>query len=85
MNQARRFEAKPDKRRRQRRKERIIGWISYISIAVVIQCFFIVCVCGQRGSVEIGGEYLILPAAVIFKKQIISAVSAIDELIWGED
>ena len=45
---------------------------------------FIVCVCGQRGSVEIGGEYLILPAAVIFKKQIISAVSVIDELIWGE-
>ena len=43
MNQARRFEAKPDKRRRQRRKERIIGWVSYISIAVVIQCFFIVC------------------------------------------
>lgn len=85
MNQARRFEAKPDKRSRQRRKERIIGWVSYISIAVVIQCFFIVSVCGQRGSVEIGGEYLILPAAVIFKKQIISAVSAIDELIWGED
>lgn len=82
MNQARRFEAKPDKRRRQRK--RIIGWVSYISIAVVIQCFFIVCVCGQRGSVEIGGEYLILPAAVIFKKQIISAVSVIDELIWGE-
>lgn len=84
MNQARRFEAKPDKRRKQRRKERIIGWVSYISIAVAIQCFFIVCVCGQRGSVEIGGEYLILPAAVIFKKQIISAVSVIDELIWGE-
>lgn len=70
---------------RRRRRKKIIGLVSYISIAVVIQCFFIVAVCEQRGTVDIGGEYLILPAALFFREQIMSAFAMVEGFIWGDD
>lgn len=42
-----------------------LGWIEYISIMGIFQCFCIVMACEQRGRVAFGGEYLILPAAIL--------------------
>ena len=43
----------------------VLGWIEYISIMGIFQCFCIVMACEQRGRVAFGGEYLILPAAIL--------------------
>lgn len=46
-------------------KSKVLSWLSYVSIGIIIQCFVIVQMCNVRGSVEIGGEYLILPAMIM--------------------
>lgn len=46
-------------------RNRVLSWLEYISISIIVQCFMIVQMCNVRGSVEIGGEYLILPALII--------------------
>ena len=44
---------------------KVLGWIAYISIMGILQCFCIAMACEQRGRVDFGGEYLILPAAIL--------------------
>lgn len=46
-------------------KSKALSWLSYVLIGIIIQRFVIVQMCNVRGSVEIGGEYLILPALII--------------------
>lgn len=48
-------------------KNKILSWLNYISVGIIVQCFVIVQMCNVRGSVEIGGEYLILPAMVMVR------------------
>lgn len=48
-------------------KKKILSWLNYISVGIIVQCFVIVQMCNVRGSVEIGGEYLILPAMVMVR------------------
>lgn len=58
-------------------KDKILSWLSYVSIGIIVQCFFIVQMCNVRGSVEIGGEYLILPAMIMVRLAI--------EEVFGEE
>ena len=46
-------------------KNKVLSWLSYVSIGIIIQCFVIVQMCNVREAVEIGGEYLILPAMIM--------------------
>lgn len=46
-------------------KNKILSWLNYISVGIIVQCFVIVQMCNVRESVEIGGEYLILPAMIM--------------------
>lgn len=46
-------------------KSKALSWLSYVLIGIIIQRFVIVQMCNVRGSVEIGGEYFILPALII--------------------
>ena len=36
----------------------VLGWIEYISITGIFQCFCIVMACEQRGRVAFGGEWI---------------------------
>lgn len=48
-------------------KNKILSWLNYISVGIIVQCFVIVQMCNVRESVEIGGEYLILPAMIMIR------------------
>lgn len=48
-------------------KNKVLSWLSYVSIGIIIQCFVIVQMCNVREAVEIGGEYLILPAMIMVR------------------
>lgn len=48
-------------------KNKVLSWLSYVSIGIIVQCFVIVQMCNVRDSVEIGGEYLILPAMIMVR------------------
>lgn len=48
-------------------KNKVLIWLSYVSIGIIVQCFVIVQMCNVRNSVEIGGEYLILPAMIMIR------------------
>lgn len=48
-------------------KNKVLSWLSYVSIGIIVQCFMIVQMCNVRDSVEIGGEYLILPAMIMVR------------------
>ena len=61
----------------------VLGWIAYISIMGIFQCFCIVMACEQRGRVAFGGEYLILPAAILARlwiPEMIQSVSGVLEM-----
>ena len=61
----------------------VLGWIEYISITGIFQCFCIVMACEQRGRVAFGGEYLILPAAILARlwiPEMIQSVSGVLEM-----
>lgn len=66
----------------------ILGWIAYISIMGIFQRFCIVMVCERRGSVAFGGEYLILPAAILARlwiPEIIQSVTKAFEISDEEE
>lgn len=46
-------------------RKKALSWLNYVSIGIAAQSFLIAYMCNIRGSVEIGGEYLILPAMVM--------------------
>lgn len=48
-------------------RNRVLSWLEYISISIIVQCFMIVQMCNAREAVEIGGEYLILPAMIMVR------------------
>lgn len=48
-------------------KNKVLSWLSYVSIGIIVQCFMIVQMCNVRDSVEIGGEYLIMPAMIMVR------------------
>ena len=48
-------------------KGRMLSWLSYVCIGIILQCFVIVQMCDVRGSAEVGGEYLILPAMILIR------------------
>lgn len=48
-------------------KRRTLSWLSYVCIGIIVQCFMIVQMCDTRGSAEVGGEYLILPAMILIR------------------
>lgn len=48
-------------------KRRTLSWLSYVCAGIIVQCFMIVQMCDARGSAEIGGEYLILPAMILIR------------------
>lgn len=66
----------------------ILGWIAYISIMGIFQRFCIVMVCEWRGSAAFGGEYLILPAAILARlwiPEIIQSVTKAFEISDEEE
>ncbi|MGN0400009.1 MAG: hypothetical protein ACI4EO_07770 [Blautia sp.] len=48
-------------------KNKVLSWLSYLLIGTIIQCFAIMHMCDVRGSFEIGGEFLILPAMILIR------------------
>lgn len=61
----------------------VLGWIEYISITGIFQCFCIVMACEQRGRVAFAGEYLILPAAILARlwiPEMIQSVTGVLEM-----
>ena len=61
----------------------VLGWIEYISITGIFQCFCIVMACVQRGRVAFGVEYLNLPAAILARlwiPEMIQSVSGVLEM-----
>lgn len=48
-------------------KNKVLSWLSYVSIGIITQCFVIVQMCNAREAVEIGREYLILPAMIMVR------------------
>lgn len=46
-------------------KKKALSWLNYVSIGIVAQSFLVAHMCNVRGSIEIGGEYLILPAMIM--------------------
>ena len=61
----------------------VLGWIAYISIMGIFQCFCIVMTCEQRDRVAFGGEYMILPAAILARlsiQEMIQSVTAVLEI-----
>ena len=48
-------------------KNKVLSWLSYVSIGIIVQCFVIVQMCNVRDSVEIGGEYMILTAMIMVR------------------
>lgn len=48
-------------------KRRTLSWFSYVCVGIIVQCFMIVQMCDARGSAEVGGEYLILPAMILIR------------------
>lgn len=61
----------------------VLGWIAYISIMGIFQCFCIVMTCEQRDRVAFGGEYLILPAAILARlwiPEMIQSVTGVMEI-----
>ena len=66
----------------------VLGWIEYISIMGIFQCFCIVMACEQRGRVAFGGEYLILPAAILARlwiPEMIQSVTGVLEMLDEEE
>ena len=66
----------------------VLGWIEYISIIGIFQCFCIVMACKQRGRVAFGGEYLILPVAILARlwiPEMIQSVSGVLEMPEEEE
>lgn len=60
---------------------KILSWMIYISVTVVFQCFCIVMTCEQRGRVAFGGEYLILPVAVLARIWIPEMIYGMSEIL----
>lgn len=46
---------------------KVLSWLSYMSIGLAVQCIAITQMCNIRGTVQFGGEYLILPAMIIIR------------------
>lgn len=46
-------------------KRKLLGWLSYICIGIIVQCSMIVYMTEARGRVAIGGEWFILPAMIV--------------------
>lgn len=66
----------------------VLGWIAYISIVGIFQCFCIVIACEQRDRVAFGGEYLILPAAILARMwipEMIQSVTGVLEMLDEEE
>lgn len=66
----------------------VLGWIEYISITGIFQCFCIVIACEQRDRVAFGGEYLILPAAILARMwipEMIQSVTGVLEMLDEEE
>lgn len=63
----------------------VLGWIEYISIMGIFQCFCIVMACEQRGRVAFGGEYLILPAAILARLWIPEMIQSVSNVLEMPD
>lgn len=63
----------------------VLGWIEYISITGIFQCFCIVMACEQRGRVAFGGEYLILPAAILARLWIPEMIQSVSNVLEMPD
>ena len=63
----------------------VLGWIAYISIMGIFQCFCIVMACEQRGRVAFGGEYLILPAAILARLWIPEMIQSVSNVLEMPD
>lgn len=63
-------------------------WLS-ISIGMMITPFAVQCACMDRGYIAFGGEYLILPAMVMFaymlRQVVLAVIQMIYEMIYGEE
>lgn len=56
-----------------------------ISITGIFQCFCIVMACEQRGRVAFGGEYLILPAAILARLWIPEMIQSVSNVLEMPD
>lgn len=48
-------------------KKKLLGWLSYICIGIIVQCSMIIYMTEARGKVAVGGEWFILPAMIVGK------------------